>query len=230
MAEKKEMEPVVDGFEKIESTMNGAESFVESHQKQLLIGFAAIVAVVVCYFVLDQYVWQPKEEEAKAEIRMAQQMFGIDSFEVALNGKEDEFSGFLDIIDNYGSTKSGNLAKAYAGLCYKQLGDNEQAIKYLNKFSGKDGLVTPAIEGAVADCYWDLEEPAKAAKTYVSAAKNADNDMLSPLYLKRAAMCQMQLGKNAEAIKLLEQVVSDYPYCADMPEVMKYLEVAKAAK
>lgn len=67
MAENKEKEPVVvDGFEKIESTMNGAESFVENHQKQILIGFAAVIAAVILYFVLDTMVWKPKEEAAKS--------------------------------------------------------------------------------------------------------------------------------------------------------------------
>lgn len=230
MANNNEMEPVVDGFEKMENAMNDAESFVESHQKELLIGFGAIIAAVVLYFVLDIFVWQPKEEAAKSEILKAQQMFAIDSFEVALNGKEDEFSGFLDIIDSYGSTKSGNLAKAYAGICYKQLGQNDEAVKYLNKFSGSDDMVTPAVAGAVADCYWDMDDAAKAAKLYLDAAKDADNDILSPLYMKRAAMCQMQLGKNAEAVKLFEQIVKDYPFCAEIQEVNKCLELAKAAK
>lgn len=233
MAENKEKEPVVvDGFEKIESTMNGAESFVENHQKQILIGFAAVIAAVILYFVLDTMVWKPKEEAAKSEIYKAQQMFAIDSFQVALDGKEDDFMGFLEIIDNYGSTPSGNLAKAYAGICYKQLGQYDEAIKFLNKFSGKDEMVAPSVKGAVADCYWDMEETAKAAKLYLEAAKEADNEMLTPLYTRRAAMCCMSLDKNAEAVKLLEQVKLDYPYCADyeMQEILKCLEIAKAAK
>lgn len=232
MADKKEMEPVVDGFEKIESTMNNAESFVESHQKQLLIGFVAIIAAVVFYFLLDHFVWQPKESEAAREIFKAEQAFAKDSFKVALEGKEDDFSGFLEIIDNYGSTKSGNLAKAYAGICYKQLGEYDNAKDYLNKFSGSDDMVAPALKGAVADCYWDMEETEKAFKAYLDAAKSADNDVLSPMYLKRAAMCQMQLGKNAEAVKLLEQIVREYPniHQLQMAEVVKFLEIAKAAK
>ena len=73
--------------------------FVESHQNLLLAIFGGIIALIVLFFVLNQYVWGPREETAKNEIFKAQQMFARDSFQVALDGKEDEFMGFLDIID-----------------------------------------------------------------------------------------------------------------------------------
>lgn len=38
-------------------------------------------------------------------------------FELALVGDENG-AGFLDVIEKYGSTPSGNLAKHYAGICY----------------------------------------------------------------------------------------------------------------
>lgn len=229
MAKKNELAPA-DGFEKVENAMNNAEGFVESHQKELLIGFVAVIAVVALYFLLSLKVWQPREENAKSEIVKAEQMFAIDSFQVALDGKEDEFLGFLDIIDEYGSTSTGNLAKAYAGICYKNLEQYDEAIKYLNKFSGDDVLVSPAIVGAVADCYWDMKEESKAVSSYLKAAELANNDLLTPLYKKRAAMCQISLGKNAEAIKLLESILKDYPYSMELPEVQKYLGIAKNAK
>ena len=201
--------------------------FVESHQNLLLAIFGGIIALVVLFFVLNQYVWGPREETAKNEIFKAQQMFARDSFQVALEGKEDEFMGFLDIIDEYGSTSTGNLACAYAGICYKNLGEYESAIKYLNKFSGDDELVSPSIVGSVGDCYWNMDDAAKAVGYYQKAADLADNDLLTPLYKKRAALAYISLGKKAEAVKLLEGFVSQYPNYSDMNEVLKFLEIAK---
>ena len=42
---------------------------------------------------------------------------------------------------------------AYAGICYAQLGKYEDAVKYLDKFSAKDQLVSPAILGTIGNCY-----------------------------------------------------------------------------
>ncbi|MBO7507367.1 MAG: tetratricopeptide repeat protein [Paludibacteraceae bacterium] len=202
-------------------------SFAESHQNVILAVLGGIVALVALYFVLNQYVWGPRDNAAKNEIFKAQQMFARDSFQVALDGKEDEFMGFLDIIDEYGSTSTGNLACAYAGICYKNLGEYDEAIKFLNKFSGSDELVSPSIVGAVGDCYWDLENASKAVDYYLKAASMADNDLLSPLYKKRAALAYLSMDKKSEAAKLLEGIITDYPNYADMNDVMKFLEIAK---
>ncbi len=202
-------------------------SFAESHQNVILAVLGGIVALVALYFVLNQYVWGPRDNAAKNEIFKAQQMFARDSFQVALDGKEDEFMGFLDIIDEYGSTSTGNLACAYAGICYKNLGEYDEAIKFLNKFSGSDELVSPSIVGAVGDCYWDLENASKAIDYYLKAASMADNDLLSPLYKKRAALAYLSMDKKSEAAKLLEGIITDYPNYADMNDVMKFLEIAK---
>ncbi len=205
-------------------------SFVESNINLLLGIFAGIIALVVIVFLYSQFVSEPRKNEAKNEIFKAQQMFARDSFEIALNGKPEEFMGFLDIIDEYGSTPTGNLAYAYAGICYKRLGDNESALTYLNKFSGEDELVSPAIIGSIADCYWDMENPSKALDYYLKAADKADNGMLTPLYKKRAAMVYISMGKNDQAIKLLESIVNEYPNYSGMMDVMKFLEIAKQGK
>ena len=42
----------------------------------------------------------------------------------------------MKLADEFSGTDAGNLANAYAGLCYAQLGKYEDAIKYLDKFSG----------------------------------------------------------------------------------------------
>ena len=183
-------------------TASGVVSFVESHQGVILAVLGGIVAVVALYFVLR------------------------DSFQVALDGN-DEFMGFLDIINEYGSTSTGNLAYAYAGICYKNLGEYDEAIKCLNKFSGSDELVTPSIIGSIGDCYWDMENASKAIYYYMKAASKADNDLLSPLYKKRAALAYLSMDKKSEAAKLLEGIITEYPNYADMNEVMKFLEIAK---
>ena len=41
----------------------------------------------------------------------------IHLYNLALNGGEGKY-GFIDIIDNYGSTDAGNLANYYAGMAF----------------------------------------------------------------------------------------------------------------
>lgn len=54
------------------------------------------------------------------------------------------------MAEQFSGTKAANLAKAYAGLCYAQLGQYDEAIKYLTEFDGKDQMVGPAVLAAAA--------------------------------------------------------------------------------
>ena len=59
---------------------------------------------------------------------------------LALNG-DGNYLGFLDIAKDYKLTKSGNLAIYSAGICYLHLGNYQEAIDYLNKYSKKDKVI-----------------------------------------------------------------------------------------
>ena len=60
---------------------------------------------------------EPLEQEAHADMYMAEIYFEKDSFNLALNG-DGQYLGFLDIVDEYSLASAGNLANYYAGLCY----------------------------------------------------------------------------------------------------------------
>ena len=100
--------------------------------------------------------------------------------------QHNSYKGFLKVADEFSGTAAGNLANAYAGICYAQLGKYEDAVKYQDKFSAKDQLVSPAILGTIGNCYAEMGQLDKAAGTLLKAADKADSQALSPIYLIQA--------------------------------------------
>ena len=84
-------------------------------------------------------------------------------------------AGFLDVIEKYGSTPSGNLAKHYAGICYLRTGDLENAAKYLAKFSQLKGIPGELINaqnyGLQGDIAVEQQDYARAVKFYEKAVE-----------------------------------------------------------
>ena len=223
---KKVEETKIEVFDNMDSALSKGEAFLEKNQKNILIGLGAVAFVVIAAICYYNFYLTPREQTAKEEIYKAEDLFKNGAFEAALNG-DDEVVGFLDIIDEYGGTEAGNVAKAYAGLCYKQLGDNEKALKYLAKFDADEKFIQPAILGAMGDCYWDSNDVKKAISYYKKAAESANNEAMTPFYYKRAAIAYLSINENGKATELLEKIVKEYPYYTDMNEVKKYLELAK---
>src|SRR5690348_3883031 len=101
------------------------EAFLKKYQKAILIAVGAVV-VVGGWYAYQSMVVEPQEEQAADAIYKAEANFAQDSLKAALNGVGTT-RGFLYIINNYGGTKSGNLSKYYAGVCYLRLGDFNNA-------------------------------------------------------------------------------------------------------
>jgi tetratricopeptide (TPR) repeat protein len=160
------------------------------------------VAVVL---VVSVWNWFNNSRNSKAqdEIYAAQFLFEAGHYDEAL-------AQFEDVIDSYGSTKTGNLAKAYAGLCQKELKNYDEAIKYLKQFSGNDQLIAPAIEAALGDCYVETDQYAEAAKCFEKAAAATDNEAFSPLYLKKAGLAYEAQGDKNAALKAYNAIKDNW--------------------
>ena len=143
-----------------------------------------------------------------------------------MNGN-DEFDGLLAVTDNYGSTKAGNIACVYAGLAYYEKGEYENAKKYLSKFSADDALLAPAVTAAIGNALVGMDNAAEAVKYFEKAAKVANNDVFSPLYLIKAANVYEKLGDKAAALKVYEQIKKEYPTSQQASTIDAYIERVK---
>lgn len=191
---------------------NRALGFWEKNNKSILVALGAVILLTGGYFVYKYWFKMPENQKAVEAIAKAQQYFATDSLQKALNG-DGQSAGFLKVISKYGSTPSGNLAKLYAGETYLQLGDFNNAIKYLNDFNPNGSAQTQAfVYGLLGDAYSELKKNDEAIDNYKKAASTFDkNAALSSEYLYRAASLYEVMGKNKEAMELFKELKDKFP-------------------
>lgn len=223
MTKKKQTAPV----NEIDETIVASAGFVERNIKALSYTIGGILAVVIVAMLTYQYYVLPRNAEAADNIAAAEQLFVTGDYDKALNG-DGTNDGFLQIIDKYGSTPSGNLARLYAGLCYAHTDKAEEAVKYLEDYDACDDMmVSNAALGALGNCYAQLNQNDKAASTLLKAAKRADNNTLSPLYFLQAGQIYEALGNKDKAMDCYETIKSDYPQSVQSQDIDKYIERLK---
>lgn len=213
----------------VESALGRTERFIEENQKILTIVVGAIILIILGIFAYQKFIKAPREATAQSQMFMAQKYFEMDSLSKALNG-DGNYPGFLEVIDDYGATKSGNLAKYYAGIISLKQGDFENAIKYLSKFKSNDEFVGAMAEGGIGDAYLELGNQDKAISHYLKAAELKNNDLTTPLYLMRAAMVYEMAGNYDKAIELYEKIKTKHFKSAEAKDIEKYIALAKAKK
>lgn len=192
-------------------------------EKYKTIIFSVLLALVVIIGGLYAYFFLylgPKEKKAEEEIFRAEYFFSVDSFNLALTGRnlpgqQGNFTGLLDFIQEYSGTSAGQRAYFMAGASLLNTGKYDESIKYLNSFSSKDPLMQAQAYAMIGDAKSELNDMDAALKNYLKAADHYPNEITSPINLRKAALLQSDVKKNnAEALKLLERIKKEYPQTA----------------
>ncbi len=211
-----------DNLQELESALTKTEQFIEDNQKIISYVVGGVILVVAIFLGFKKFYLQPKEDEALSQMFMAENYFEKDSFNLAING-DGNYLGFLDIIDDYGITKSANRAKYYTGIAYLHLGQYEDAIDYLNDFKTDDLLLAPVAEGAKGDAYLELGETDNALKQYKKAYSLSDNELTAPIYMMKAATLLESMDEINDALDLYGEIKAKYPQSTEATNADRYI-------
>ena len=143
MSKKKQNIEETDGLENVEKAVSTGEQFLEKYKKQIIICMSVVLVVAIGIVLFRTQYIIPRNTDAATKLSNCIYYIEQDSFNLALNG-DGLNEGLLDIIDEYGMTKTADLANIYAGICYFNLNDYQTACTYFEKFDKESVNITPA--------------------------------------------------------------------------------------
>ena len=214
----------------VEDAVSHSEEFLIKNKKAIIGGVVAVIIIVAGIIMHKHMYADPREEKAQAALFRGQDLFAQDAYAQAINGDSIGFMGLLQVAEQYSGTKAANLAKAYTGLSYAQMGEYEKALTYLNDFKDKDQMVSAAVMGAAGNCYAQLGQLDNATASLLKAASKADSNTLSPIFLQQAGEIFVNQGKYADAIKAYTQIKTKYFQSYQAMNIDKYIEQAELLK
>ena len=206
MAKDKQDETIID----VENVLSSTEQYIEDNKQNLTTIIIVLVAIVGGYFGYKYLYLEGEEEMASNEIFMAEKYYLNDSIQKAING-DGIHMGLEEIVEDYGITKSGNLAHYYLGMCYLKSGRYEEAIDELNAFDGTDQIVAAQAIAAIGDAYMEQGAYDEAITHYLKAAKYSTNSLTTPIFLRKAAIGNEDKRAYLVAIQLYERIKAEFP-------------------
>ncbi|NTU67505.1 MAG: tetratricopeptide repeat protein [Chlorobiaceae bacterium] len=173
-------------------------------KKQLLIGIFVALAVIVGGVLF--WMQKTKADEENASLALSKAAVWIQA-----GDSERATKALKGIVDSYGGTASGNMARLYLGTIYYTMNRPDEALAMYRAFSsGNKDLQASALAGA-ASCNVQKKAFAAAAEGFQKASDTAENESLKAMYLNKAAENDITAGKPADAVKLLDKVVKSWP-------------------
>lgn len=194
--------------------------FFERNKNMLLAVAAGIALLAGGIFFYSQY-RDGLNKEAQEEMFQAQYYFENDSLSKALKGDGNNL-GFVQVADEYGSTKAGELAHFYAGYTLLKQGKFQEAIEHLEQFDNGDLLVQARAYALAGDAYAELNDLDNAAKKYKQAAEYKPNKYFSPTYLMKLAFVQEAQKDYTAAAATYDKIIKEYYESAETPDARKW--------
>ena len=206
--------------EQVATTVSGVEEFFKKNQKWIEWVLIAVIVVVLGILAYNKWVLTPAKQEAQGQMFPAEQQFRDGNFEAALNG-DGNILGFNQIIDEYG-TKGGKSVYFYAGICNLQLGNYQEAIDQLKKYSTSDKVMKGRTLCAIGDAYSNMQDYANALSYYKKAAAVEDNVLAANYLLKAGLVCE-ETGDLDGALKCYQEIETKYPQTLEGYDIQKYI-------
>jgi tetratricopeptide (TPR) repeat protein len=201
--------------------------FTRENQKSLIFIASAIVAMILVYVLYQKLYLAPREAKAADQMAVAQDFWAKRDWDKAIKG-DAGYPGFEKIVTEYSNTKSANLACYYLGIAYLNKGEYRKAIESLNNYRGDDVMVAAQAYGNTGDAYVELKDYSNAASYFKKAVDKANNNFLSPLYLKKLGLVYEAQNDNKAAADAYKSIKTDYPTSTEAQSIDEYIARVEA--
>ena len=199
-------------------------SWAQEHRRELTIA-GIVAAVIVALGITFWWVNGQRNLTASAKLGEAQRLFesplstagtppapGEQSFATSSDRARAALPRFMEIADHYGFTESGHIARYYAGIAYRDMGDNADAEKLLKKTAGdRDADLSSFSWYALAQIYEAGGRGQDAIHAYQQLITHPSDVLSKPTAELYLAQYYEQKEQPADAKKLYQQIAKEDP-------------------
>jgi tetratricopeptide (TPR) repeat protein len=205
------------------STYVKLTSFYETNKRAISIGMTALVVAVfaVVIFLKNR---SDNNEKAITALGAIFETYDAGQFQKSVDGiPEKNIQGLKSIVDNYGGSPTGDLARFYLANAYAQLGRYDEALKEFEDYSPPGELLSVSRLSGIGSCYEAKSMFKEAAASFEKAATQYPKDVSAAENLNNAARDYGQAGDREKAIDLYKRIKKNYPTTAFARDADRYI-------
>lgn len=203
-------------------------TFYEKNKKNISIGVTVLAVLIIVSYV---YVNNRGKDNVLAMTQLGEVFSYYDNgqFQVAIDGvPERNVPGLKSIVDNFGNSRSGEIARFYLANAYYALRKYDDALKQFEDYSPSGEMLVVSRYAGMGACYEAAGKYKEAAESFESASTKYTKDLNAAENLNNAARNYTQAGEKQKAIDLYKRLKKNYPastYSRDADRFITQLSV-----
>ncbi len=181
------------------------------NKKKVYIGLIALVVLVAAGFLYRNNK-NAKNDEAEAKFSAVIPLYEQGKYPEAING--DPAAGIMglgQIVNEYGSTNSGETAKLYLGNCYFNMKDFDNAMKQFESYGGSNDIVKASCISGIGAVYEAKGDMKKAGEYFEKAANVNKGVVINQENLFYAIRSYTNAGDKESAKRVFASLKDQYP-------------------
>ncbi len=196
--------------------------FNENKSALVLYGAVIVVVIVAAYFYISHK--SENNHLAGTELGSVMDLYDQGNYLEAIEGKPDQnITGLKNIVEEFGGTENGEVAKIYLANSYNRLQKYDEAYKYYKDYDGDNSIFKATSLAGQAGYLSMQKEYSKAADLYYDAARVSKTNVEDPSYLVQAGINYINAGNKTKAKEVLEKVKKDFEHYPEVAKADKYL-------
>jgi tetratricopeptide (TPR) repeat protein len=181
------------------------------NKKKVYIG-AGIVIVLVAAVFLYLNNKSAKNEEAEVKLSAVIALYEQGKYPEAINGDPAaNIVGLNQIVNEYGSTNSGETAKLYLGNSFFNMKDYDNAMKQYDSYSGSNDIVKASCISGIGAVYEAKGDLKKAGEYFEKAANVNKGVVINQENLFYAIRSYTNAGDKESAKRVFSALKEQYP-------------------
>jgi len=195
--------------DEVKSAAFQALDVIKKRQKEIIVGVAAIVAIVIVFIILSFYSTSRYKKASSLQIDANNYYYGITGAEAP---EEQRLKKAIDLYNQSLDIKATPFALFYLGNSYFKLGDFENAKKEYNRFvkefSG-DELILPLVYQKLASAHFKTNENDKALDA-IKKLSTLNKGIFRDTALILEARYYDSIGDADKAMPLYQEIVDTF--------------------
>ena len=174
----------------------------------VLVGVVVLILGVVVY--LNNRA--TNNEKASTDLARVFSYFDNGQYQQAIDGiPEKGIPGLKSIVENYGGTRAGDMARFYLASANYSLGRFDEALEQFEDTGDLGPRLVVARLSGIAACYEAKQKYAEAGEYFEKATTAYAEDLNAAENLNNAARSYASAGNKEKAIELYKKLKKNYP-------------------